>query len=353
MVPSLNFVSSALLSASLSYGGGDAGFILSNPPTVEIGREVTFTITIPFNGLVLFFVSLGDGPTNFPWGTMCIDYPPLFQFPLLLPGNTPIPLSAKVPCDDSLIGLVVYQQFVCFNTSDIKQDGISNQTSVQVLAPGGTSAYYADFSNIGGLQLNGSAAKVGNVVRLSSNVPSQAGTVFYTTSLPIDADTSFRTRFQFRIHGTNNGADGMTIMIQGNDPFQVGVNGSGLGYGGIGNSLAVEIDNWDSGMLDPSDNHLGLLTNGDYSMHQGFYNSPFDLEDASSHEIWVEYCGWTDELYVFLAQTPGGGKPSTPVISRTIDLYALTGGTAWIGLSAATGAVTNNHDVENWEFVVW
>jgi len=336
-------------------GGGDPGFTLSNPPTVEIGKEVTFTLQVPYPAFAIYYVSLGEGPTKLPWGTMCLDFPPLLQVTFFLPGGTPVPLTATVPCDDVLVGLEVYQQFVAFDTSHPKtRFGISNQTSLEIVAPGGLAEDYADFGALGGLQLNGNAVQVGNVVRLAPDAGSQAGTMFYATPLSIGPDTSFRTRFQFRIHGVGrDGADGMTLMVQGHDEFVVGVNGSGLGYGGIDKSVAIEIDNWDSGPLDPSDNHLGLLQNGDYTRHYAFYNPPFDLENNVSHEVWVDYCGATDLLEVYLAETAGGARPDTPVISRTVDLHALVGGLGYLGFSAATGAVTNNHDVENWEFVVW
>ena len=70
----------------------------------------------------------------------------------------------------------------------------------------------------------------------------------------------------------------------------------------------------------------------------------FDLEDGAPHGLWIDYDGMTDLLQVFVGVDPTL-KPSTPVVSLTVDLPAQVGSTAWFGFGAATGALINNHDV--------
>src|SRR6185436_13460025 len=95
-----------------------------------------------------------------------------------------------------------------------------------------------------GLRLNGNAALSGSALRLTTNVANQAGSAFLSSPLAIGPNSSINTRFVFRIHGTADGGDGLTFVIQGNAATSLGSVGAGLGYEGIGRSLAIEVDNF-------------------------------------------------------------------------------------------------------------
>ena len=125
---------------------------------------------------------------------------------------------------------------------------------------------YSNFTGASGLTLNGNAALAGSVLRLTTNLANQVGSAFLTSPIAIGQGTSISTRWGFRIHGTADGADGLTFMIQGNGPSSIGAAGGSLGYGGIDRSVAVEVDNY-SGPSDPNANHLAILTNGNVSVH--------------------------------------------------------------------------------------
>lgn len=57
------------------------------------------------------------------------------------------------------------------------------------------------------------------------------------------------------------GADGLAFVIQGVSPVSLGNSGSGLGYEGIANSLAVEIDTFHNfDQMDYYENHISILT---------------------------------------------------------------------------------------------
>jgi hypothetical protein len=217
-------------------------------------------------------------------------------------------------------------------------------------ASGGVTLDYPDFSQVTGWQLNGAAALADGVLRLTPATPNLAGTAFYGTPLEIGPDTSFSSRFDFRIHGTIDGADGMTFMIQGNTASSLGGTGSGLGYRGIPASLAVEIDTY-AGSIDPDGNHLAVLTNGIVGNHRALHSPGFDLADGAVHTLWVDYDAVGQTLAVYLAQTPGSAKPSTPVMTSAVNLSAVVGTQAFVGFSAGTGGLTNNHEVRNLTFV--
>ncbi|MEW6741747.1 MAG: L-type lectin-domain containing protein [Planctomycetota bacterium] len=329
---------------------GDAGYtLLTIPPEVEYGALVSFELDTPTPATAFWFFSLGEGPFDTPFGRLCIDFPPSFSLAVPV-SNAGATYEVLLPCDSGIAGLVVYHQFIAFSTVDPGEVGISNQSQMTVLNCSAYCAAYPDFSDPAGIKLNKDAAIVGNALRLAANSGNQGGTAFYDTRATITPDTSFTTRFQFRIHGSGDGADGMTFMVQGNDSSIVGGLGTGLGYSGITHSIAVEIDNY-TGTGDPNANHIGVLRDGDVTLHYATYTPDFDLEDENSHTIWVEYDGPSDTLRVYLSNAPTFSRPPTPVITVTsFDLYDIVGPSGYLGLSAATGGAYNNHDVENWEF---
>ncbi|HAV60907.1 MAG TPA: hypothetical protein DCY13_00895 [Verrucomicrobiales bacterium] len=208
-------------------------------------------------------------------------------------------------------------------------------------------ANFADFSGAGGLTLNGTATRPGNVLRLAANAGNQAGSAFLSSPVTVGPNTSLSSRFVFRIHGSADGADGLTFMIQGVGANALGATGSGLGYGGIGSSVAIEIDNY-QGVGDTSANHLGIISGGDVATHIGSHVPGWDLENGASHTIWVEYDGPANQLRVYAAQGVVTQRPASPALSATIDLGALVGTQAWLGFSAGTGGLFNNHDIEAW-----
>ncbi len=215
-------------------------------------------------------------------------------------------------------------------------------------------SFHSNFTSFSGqtslFQFNGTAGINGDVLRLTPNTSNQAGAVFLKTPLPVSANTSFSTRFVFRMSGSGDGADGMAFVLQSQGASALGVGGSGLGYQNITPSLAIEIDTY-AGPGDPNANHLGLLTNGNVSSHLATHNAAFDLENGSAHTLWVEYDGPADILRVYLAQGNVTARPASAVMTHSgLDLRALLGPSTWIGFTGATGGATNAHEVLAWSF---
>ena len=88
-----------------------------------------------------------------------------------------------------------------------------------------------------GLQLNGSTKLNGTRLRLTDGGGGEASSVFYSTPVNVQ---SFTTNFSFQM--TSAAADGMTFVIQNGAATALGAGGVGLGYEGIGNSVAVKFD---------------------------------------------------------------------------------------------------------------
>ena len=229
--------------------------------------------------------------------------------------------------------------------------GSSVQSFTWTIFPASTSRSFSNFTGATGLTFNGSAAIASSVLRLTSTTGAGAGSAYLTLPVGIGADTSFSTRFNFRIGG-GTGADGMAFLIQGNFVNALGATGGGLGYGTIGKCLAVEMDEF-MGPGDPNANHLGVTINGVTETHLVTYTPSFTLANNASHTMWVDYDGSTNTLRVYLSQAVTATKPATAVMTLTnVDLPALVGSTAWFGFSGGIGGLTNNHDVEAWDINV-
>jgi hypothetical protein len=91
---------------------GDAGCEISGPDTAPIGTQIDLALTGPANEIGLLMISLGDGPTNSPYGPLCVDFPlvnaVLFQFD----GEGNADISGSHPCDPAIVGITVFIQFI-------------------------------------------------------------------------------------------------------------------------------------------------------------------------------------------------------------------------------------------------
>src|SRR5439155_484038 len=171
---------------------------------------------------------------------------------------------------------------------------------------------FPSFTGASSLTLNGNAAIIGGVLRLAPNLANQVGSAFLSSPLAIGPNSSINTRWIFNINGSADGADGLTFVIQGNGATSLGLVGGGLGYDGIGKSVAVEIDNY-QGPGDPNANHIDILSNGNVVTHLATFTPGWDLEDGQSHTIWVEYDGPANERRVYAAQGIVSQRPANPV----------------------------------------
>jgi glucose/arabinose dehydrogenase len=217
---------------------------------------------------------------------------------------------------------------------------------------------FTNFSSAAGLQLNGDAAQVGDVLRLTPNTNFQVGSAFFTTPVAIDADTSFQSQFQFQLSGGSRGADGFTFVLQNSaaGANAIGEAGGSLGYDmlelGTGNridqSLAIEFDTY-RGDWDSNRNHISILRDGDVTNALATADNGLpDLNGGGLLNAWVDYDGSTDQLDIFIAS--GEVKPTTAVLSHQIDLAAVVGNQAYLGFTAGTGGLRNAQDITRWSF---
>ncbi|MGB7250555.1 MAG: PQQ-dependent sugar dehydrogenase, partial [Phormidesmis sp.] len=209
---------------------------------------------------------------------------------------------------------------------------------------------FANFSDASGLRLNGSADVTAGVLQLTPAENWQNGSAFYNQAINIGPDTSLSTEFQFQLSDGDGiaGADGFTFMLQSDNLTTLGAAGSGLGYDGISQSVAVEFDTYKWKEL--NNNHVAVLKNGNKSKHLAIATPTLDLNGGDILNAWIDYDGATNLLEVFVSGS--ANKPGASLLSHNINLDAILSSTAYAGFSGGTGGLTNAQDILNWEMSV-
>ncbi|MEO1672465.1 MAG: PQQ-dependent sugar dehydrogenase, partial [Cyanobacteria bacterium J06631_2] len=215
---------------------------------------------------------------------------------------------------------------------------------------------FDNFANTAGLTLNGNASQADNAIRLTPTSRNQAGSAYFNRPLAIDADTSFESQFQFQLSGGSGGADGFTFLLQNNSQALnfLGNTGGGLGYTNVQStaasdvtqSLAIEFDTYQN-TWDINNNHISVLRDGNIGNALTTVAAPLDLNSGDLLNAWVDYDGNTNLLEVSLANT--ANKPDAALLSLNVDLASVLGSQAFLGFSAGTGGLVNNHDIRSWQ----
>ncbi|HKB05858.1 MAG TPA: PQQ-dependent sugar dehydrogenase [Gemmataceae bacterium] len=192
------------------------------------------------------------------------------------------------------------------------------------------------FAGASGLQFNGSAGIVGATARLT-DATMQAGSMFASGQVNVGR---FATTFDFRL--TSALTNGFAFVIQGGASTALGAGGSGLGYEGIGNSVAVKFDLID----DPVGSSTGLYTNGQSPTTGGIDLVPIDLHSGHTFRASIEYTGGT--IQVSIRDLTTGAMASQ---SYAVDIPTLVGGpSAFVGFTGATGTLSAVQDIVNWAY---
>ncbi|CAH2069350.1 unnamed protein product [Thlaspi arvense] len=123
------------------------------------------------------------------------------------------------------------------------------------------------------------------------------------------------------------------------------------------NIFAVELDTVESAEFDDIDNnHVGINVNSltsvdsapaSYFSEKEGLNKSISFLSGDSIQVWVDYDGTV--LNVRLAPL-GIQKPSRNLLSRSINLSQVLQDRMFVGLSAATGQLANNHYILGWSF---
>jgi Legume lectin domain/Chitobiase/beta-hexosaminidase C-terminal domain len=176
-------------------------------------------------------------------------------------------------------------------------------------------------------------------LQLTNGGTNQAGSAFYETPVNI---TSFETTFKLQISAATG--EGMTFVIQGNSPTALGGSGSGLGYAGIGKSVALKFDIANN--AGEGTDSTGLYTNGAAPTVPSINLSgtPINLISGNTFLVDLAYKGTV--LTLAITDTVTNGTWSH---QWTVNIPSIVGGnTAYVGFTGGTSNLTTSQKVLVW-----
>jgi hypothetical protein len=208
-------------------------------------------------------------------------------------------------------------------------------------------------------------------LKLTNSSQNIAGHAFHHEPIQmIDQNSSFKTSFVFAIvpPSAGKGGYGLAFVLSPSTKFPGAQPGHYLGIfnefndGNSSNHIfAVEFDTV-KGFKGPSDsegNHVGVNINGmssNFTRPAAYYlnggeehQAEIILESGDPIRAWIEYDGLQKSVNVTIAPA-SLAKPTTPLISDTINLTSVLNETTYVGFSAATGDKSSSHYILGWSF---
>jgi hypothetical protein len=192
------------------------------------------------------------------------------------------------------------------------------------------------------------------------------GTAFDADPIPMVPARSFSARFAYRIWGGGggSGADGLVFVLQNDSrgAAAAGGGGSGQGWGeeflgdpAIAPAWGIRIDTFGPFRPEvtgePSGNYVAFNRNGESFLPIGSALPPYDLNDGRTQYAWLDYRRRSGQLAVRLSDGPQ--RPAATSFSvEGLDL-ADFGGRLFAGFAAGIGGLTNIHDIEQFELLVF
>ena len=232
---------------------------------------------------------------------------------------------------------------------------------------------YTDFSGpelaAAPLQLNGNAAIVSNVLRLTPAAGGQAGSAFSLNTVQLGNNASFSTAFSFKLtegggisDGTANprGADGIVFVLN-TLSNSVGSSGQGVGYQGIGHSVGIKFDTWVDSVAngfpqdsDPNGNFVAIYNNGStQTAGLPYYTPAASMKNGNIWYAWIDYNGTSNQVDVRLSDGVDV-RPASAQLSAIVNLgdSSILGSApnVYAGFTSGTGGAYDNHDILTWEF---
>ena len=198
------------------------------------------------------------------------------------------------------------------------------------------------------MSLVAGASLTGRSLELTDSGAFDARAVWYSTPVNVQ---NFTTDFNFQVTPTSASvADGFTFTLQnaGAGVQAIGAGGGGLGYQGIGSSVAVKFDLY-SNAGEGADS-TGFYTNGVMPTVPAvdMTASGVNLHSGDILHAHITYDGTT--LTLTLTDTITNASFTT---SMAINIPATVGGnTAYVGFTAGTGGLTATQEILNWTYVV-
>lgn len=283
--------------------------------------------------------------------------------------------NVKFDNDGSLLvcGETASNDFKQFNSSALhsgSMDGFLTKFSQKVEigdCPGG-SFDFPSFNVSNEIVFSSDATLNDDVVRLTDKEMFRNGGVWYEEGVFTHA--GFKTSFSFKFSEGNNygiidgslpGADGIAFVIQANEEVKSGGFGGDIGYAGIKNSLAIEIDtykNFAKGYEDPNGNHIALFCNGDgpnNSNHNGsaLIAETTEIPTIMQDSVYTCTIEYGNDMFLIYLNKEGESQNlvmQVPDFSIKDKLDLSINGLPFVGIVSATGNSVERHDILSWDF---
>lgn len=196
------------------------------------------------------------------------------------------------------------------------------------------------------LSLEGSTTIAGDRLRLTKDLPQQAGACWYKTK-KIDFTHGFETEFTFLISSDDAAhlpGDGFAFVIQAQSDRATGGVGDNIGYKQIPFGVALEFDTKDDN--EGSRNHINLSfynpETKSYRKYATVHEIP-EITDGKPHFTRIIYMDGKLEIYL--------DSYLFPVLSVKLDIaekIRSADHTAWLGFTASTSNAHAYHDLLGW-----
>ncbi|CAL5431456.1 unnamed protein product [Camellia sinensis] len=185
----------------------------------------------------------------------------------------------------------------------------------------------------------------------------QVGRVLYrhpVIAWPAYIVTTFTIRIITNPIGSSRAGDGMAfILAQDSSPSPRESYGSYMGIfdkstQGALHQLAVEFDTFKN-ENEPDANHIAIDTTSiDNPVAVKSLNSTgIDLKGGGEITVKIEYDGWTKNLKIYVSYA---GEPLVSFLNHTIKMRGTVPNFVYVGFTAATGVLTETHQVLSWNF---
>ncbi|AXC12773.1 hypothetical protein ACPOL_3488 [Acidisarcina polymorpha] len=192
------------------------------------------------------------------------------------------------------------------------------------------------------IQYNGTAGLDDFRLQLTDGGQNEAGSVFYKKKVNIQ---SFTTAFTFQL--SNPLGDGFTFSIQNESATARGSDGGGLGYQGMGKSLAIKFDLFSNAGEGPDSTGLYLngatptlpainLSGTGINLHSGDYIDAYITYDGTDLTMTltdqVTLASWSHAFAVNIPSVVGGD-------------------TAYVGFTGGTGGSSSSQKLTAWTYL--
>jgi hypothetical protein len=189
--------------------------------------------------------------------------------------------------------------------------------------------------------LNGSADLDDSRLQLTNGATNEAASAWYYQPQNIQA---FTTSFNFQL--SNPAGEGITFAIQGDGTSALGSTGSGLGYQGIANSIAIKFD-LDNAAGEGPDS-IGLYTDGASPTVPAIDLSTTGINLHSDDPMIVQLAYNGTILSFTITDMVTSAAYST---SWTVNIPSIVGAnTAYLGFTGGSGSLSASQKILTWVY---